>query len=99
MRIDQVVHWLCLLKSRSLATRGCRERRILLNGQPVRPAHDVQAGDEITMINPRGDRRRVVRILQVPQRQQSRQDAGALYTLVREEHIDPRDDTVIHRDE
>jgi len=88
MRIDQVLHWLCLVKSRSQATRGCREGRILVGGERVRPAREVHARDEITLRGLVAGRTRVIRIDQVPERQQSRQAAATFYTVLREEHGD-----------
>lgn len=81
MRIDQVLHWLCLLKSRSMAARACQEGRVLLNGGAARPAREVKAGDRITLMNPARDRGRILRILSVPQRQASRKEAPAYYEV------------------
>ena len=89
MRIDQVLHWLCLVKSRSQATRGCREGRILVGGEQVRPAKEIRAQDEIALRGLVGDKVRVIRIEQVPDRQQSRKDASDFYTVIREEPWDP----------
>ncbi len=89
MRVDQVLHWLCLVKSRSQATRGCREGRILVGGQRVRPSREIRAQEEIALRGLVGDRVRVIRIERVPDRQQSRKDAPDFYTLVREDPWDP----------
>lgn len=85
MRVDQVLHWLCLVKSRSQATRGCREGRILVSGERVRPSREIRAQDEITLRGLVGEKLRVIRIERVPDRQQSRKDAPDYYTLIREE--------------
>jgi len=89
MRIDQVLHWLCLVKSRSQAARGCREGRILVGGERARPAREVHARDEITLRGLVAGRTRVVRIDQIPDHQQSRQAAATFYTVLREELSDP----------
>jgi ribosomal 50S subunit-recycling heat shock protein len=88
MRIDQLLHWLCLAKSRSQAARGCQEGRVRVNGELVRPAREVRLQDEITLRGLVGERARVVRVDRLPERQQGRKDAPGFYTLVREERID-----------
>jgi ribosome-associated heat shock protein Hsp15 len=78
MRVDQVLRWLCLVKSRSQAARECRAGRILVNGQAVRPAHEVRAGDSIRRIDLAGGWRQV-RLREVPARQMSRKEAPDFY--------------------
>lgn len=91
MRIDQVLHWLCLVKSRSLAGRACREGRVLLDGQPVRPSHAVHSGDRLVLLNPTRTQATHVRLREVPERQCSRKDAGAFYHTDRVETLDGHD--------
>ncbi len=79
MRIDQVLHWLCLIKSRSLAGRGCREGWILVNGETVRPSKEVRAGDRITIQGPVVHRTQVVRLREIPEGQLSRKEAPEHY--------------------
>lgn len=76
-----MIHWLCLLKSRSMAARACQEGRVLLNGGAVRPAREVRAGDRVTLLNPARDSGRVLRILAVPIRQASRKEAPEHYEI------------------
>ncbi len=87
MRIDQVLHWLCLQKSRSMAGRNCKEERILVDEKPVRPAAKVHAGQIITFLNPLGEKLKVVRLLDIPERQQSRRDAPPYYEVVADANI------------
>ncbi len=82
MRIDQLLHWLCLQKSRSMTARGCRQGWILLNDKRTRPSKEVHSGDRITIFSPLRMRGRVVRILEVPSGQVRRKDAGAYYEIV-----------------
>ena len=82
MRVDQVLHWLCLVKSRSQATRACREGRVLVAGERVRPSREIRAGDEITLRGLISDRIRLIRIEEVPVRQQSRKEAGEFYAVL-----------------
>lgn len=91
MRIDQVLHWLCLVKSRSQGTRACREGRVLVGGERVRPSREVHALDELSLRGLVADKVRVIRIERVPECQQSRRDAPEHYTVLREEPWDPTD--------
>jgi ribosomal 50S subunit-recycling heat shock protein len=88
VRIDRVLHWLCLQKSRSLAARECRASRILLNGESTRPSRDVHPGDRITILDCLSDREEIVRILEVPQNQLSRKDARTYYETCQERGTD-----------
>jgi len=62
-----------------MAGRNCKDERILVNDNPVRPAASVRAGDIVTFLNPLGEKLRVVRLLDIPTRQQSRRDSAAFY--------------------
>ena len=51
--------WLCSVrayKSRSLATDAVKGGHIRLNGDPVKPSHDVKPGDVVTIRTPGWDR-------------------------------------------
>ncbi|MBD3236633.1 MAG: hypothetical protein GF330_08010 [Candidatus Eisenbacteria bacterium] len=79
VRIDALLHWLCLQKSRSMAARGCREGEILLNGRAVRPAKEVRVGDWISLAQRGRERWISVEILALPARQVSRAGARDYY--------------------
>jgi ribosome-associated heat shock protein Hsp15 len=55
MRIDKWLWSARFYKTRSLAAHACELGRIACNGQPVKPARDVQAGDRIGVKNESGD--------------------------------------------
>ncbi len=84
VRIDQLLHWLCLAKSRSLAARGCRQQRVLVNGEPARPARAVRAGDELTLVSTSGRQRRRLRIRDLPACAISRKQAREHYEVLEE---------------
>lgn len=77
VRIDQLLHWLCLAPSRSHAARGCKEGAILLNGRPVRPSQPVAAGDWISIADRRREVWRTLEIVMLPTHQLSRVEARA----------------------
>lgn len=91
MRIDQALHWLCLVKSRSLAARACREGRVLVDGHPVRASREARCGEEIVLQNPARVKAQVIELSAVPARQINRKDAGDYYTVIRVEELDRQD--------
>ncbi len=82
VRIDQLLHWLCLARSRSLVARACQEGRIRLNDEKVKPAKEVRVGDRIAITEPARDLRRVIEILELPARQLSRKEAPGHYRVI-----------------
>ncbi len=55
LRIDKWLWAARFFKTRSLATHACGLGRVTLNGQTVKPAHEVRAGDQLTIRNALGD--------------------------------------------
>jgi ribosome-associated heat shock protein Hsp15 len=51
-RIDKYLWAVRLYKSRSAATDACRRGRVMVGGQPVKPAHTVSAGTTIIIRKP-----------------------------------------------
>lgn len=88
MRIDLVLHSLCLFKTRSQASRACAEGRVWLNGVNVRSSHVVRPGDRIRWIDPLGRTEREVEVLEVPATQLSRSDARASVREIMNRPID-----------
>ncbi len=80
MRIDLVLKYLCLVKSRSAAKNLCENDRILADGRPVRPAASVRVGERVTIHF--AERTVTVRILEIPGNQLSKSAALAYYQLV-----------------
>ena len=88
MRIDQALHWLCLVKSRSLAARACREGRVLIDDEPVRPAREARAGEQIRLLDPSRTRGKRITLREVPTSQVSRKQAGDYYHVDQVEKLD-----------
>jgi ribosome-associated heat shock protein Hsp15 len=55
MRIDKWLWAARFFKTRSLAAHACDLGRIACNGQQVKPARDVHAGDRLSVKNASGD--------------------------------------------
>ncbi len=51
-RIDKFLWTVRIFKSRSAATEACRKGRIMVAGQPVKPAHMVSEGSTIIVRKP-----------------------------------------------
>ena len=66
MRIDLVLKYLCLAKSRSSAKALCDRGAVLVNGDTARASSVIHPGDRIE-------------IIEVPQRQASKAEAPAYY--------------------
>jgi ribosomal 50S subunit-recycling heat shock protein len=79
VRIDTLLHWLCLTRSRSLAGRACREGHVLVNGAVARASREVRPGDRIGLRDPLRATLRELELLDLPERQASRKDATTHY--------------------
>lgn len=49
MRIDKYLWTIRVFKTRTLATEACREHRVSIAGEPVKPSRELKRGDEITV--------------------------------------------------
>lgn len=49
MRVDKYLWCIRVFKTRSKATQACRENRVTVNGEHVKPAREIKAGEEITV--------------------------------------------------
>jgi ribosomal 50S subunit-recycling heat shock protein len=87
MRVDLVLKYLCLVRSRSGAKLLCKDNDILVNDQPVKPSATVRTGDKITIRFP--TRTTTLELLDVPGKQLSRSVSPTYYKKISE--VDTRD--------
>jgi len=55
VRIDKWLWAARFFKTRSLATRACELSRVLLNGQPAKPAREIHIGARLRVTNDGGE--------------------------------------------
>ena len=82
MRLDKFLKVSRLIKRRTVANDVSEQGRVLLNGNPAKPAKQVKAGDVITIIYSNGELE--VKILNVPEGNVSVQQSADLYEIIRQ---------------
>ena len=88
LRIDKLLWYLRLVKSRSLAQAVVEQGHVRLNGNRVtRCAHGVAAGDRLVV--PLGTQVRVLEITALPGRRGPASEAAACYRVLDETHAYP----------
>lgn len=88
MRLDVFLKLSRLCPRRTVAQKLCDAGIVLLNGRPAKSAHDVKAGDEITIR--KANEETVARVLEVPgSHNVSRRDAGRLIEVISKESFEP----------
>lgn len=86
MRVDVYLKKSCLVKQRSLAQKLVRGGHVSIPGRKVKPASEVQEGEQLTITFP--DRRLTVKILAVPSGNISRAAAREGYEILQEEWLE-----------
>jgi len=82
VRIDNLLHTLCLFKTRSQASRACAEGRVWLNGTAVRSSRTVKVGDRIRWRDRLGRLEQEVEVLGIPPKQVSRAAAREMVRMI-----------------
>jgi len=86
MRLDLFLKASRLCPRRSVAQKLCDAGMVFLNGTPVKSAHSVKEGDQLTIR--KRDKELIVKVVGVPtERKTSRKDAGTLFEVVSETHL------------
>jgi ribosomal 50S subunit-recycling heat shock protein len=82
LRLDLFLKCVCLAKSRSLASKGIDEGRVLLNGARTKASREVKPGD-VLEISSRATIKKI-KILEVPKGQVSKDASRDFYELLDE---------------
>ena len=83
LRLDVLLHRLCLTKSRSEAKAACEAGAVRLDGKPAKAADLVAAGRRVEVRYPR--RTLEVELLSLPGKSTSKKEARELYRVLRDE--------------
>lgn len=83
MRIDMLLKYLCLAKSRNQARKGCESGNIRLDGKAIKPSQEIRKGDILEIRYP--GRILVLEIADIPDRQVSKKLKDNYIRIIREE--------------
>jgi ribosomal 50S subunit-recycling heat shock protein len=85
LRVDVLLHRLCLTRSRSEAKAACESGAVTIDGRPARPADLVGAGRRIHIRYPA--RILEVELLELPGKGVSKKAARDLYRVITDERV------------
>jgi ribosome-associated heat shock protein Hsp15 len=88
LRVDVLLHRLCLTKSRSEAKAACEAGAVMVDGRRAKPSDTVPAGRRIEVRYP--GRTLEMELLETPGKSVSKKAAKELYRVIRDERV--RDD-------
>jgi len=83
LRVDVLLHRLCLTKSRSEAKAACEAGAVSLDGRRARPSDSVSAGRRITVRYP--SRLLELELLELPGKSVSKKAARDLYRVLQDD--------------
>lgn len=83
LRVDVLLHRLCLTRSRNEAKTACEEGAVLLDGRPARASDVVAAGRRVEIRYP--SRTLEVELAELPGKGTSKKAAREMYRILREE--------------
>lgn len=85
MRIDVLLHRLCLTRSRSEAKDACESGAIDLEGARAKPSQEVREGNVVTLRF--SNRLLEIRVLSLPPKSTSKKAAREMYEVIRDERL------------
>lgn len=85
MRIDLLLKYLCLAKTRSEAAKGISSGEIRVEGKAVKPSKEIKTGDILHIRYP--EREIVIKIIEVPRKQVPRKNRKQFYRIIRERDL------------
>ena len=80
MRIDDYLSTVFLIKRRTIAKEWIQGGKVKLNGNRIKPAHDVRIGDKIQISYPRQGL--TVEVVEVPLKSVPKKDAEKYYKQI-----------------
>jgi ribosomal 50S subunit-recycling heat shock protein len=86
LRVDVLLHRLCLTRSRSEAKHACDSGAVLIGGRPARASESVASGQKVAIRFPR--RLLEIELTQLPPKSTSRKSSRDMYRVVRDEPIE-----------
>ena len=87
LRMDVLLHRLCLTRSRSEAKTACDAGAVTLNARPARASESVLPGARISILYPW--RLLEVELLELPGKSTSKKAAREMYRVLRDEKREP----------
>ena len=85
LRVDVLLHRLCLTKSRSEAKAACESGAVTLDGKRAKASDTVQAGKRIVVKYP--SRLLELELLELPGKSVSKKAARDLYRVLKDEKV------------
>ena len=85
LRLDVLLHRLCITRSRSEAKHACDSGAVLVDGREAKASEAVAAGRTVTVRFPR--RLFVFELLSVPPKSTSKKNAREMYRVVRDDPV------------
>lgn len=92
MRLDKFLKVSRLVKRRTLAKEVCDQGRVTVNGKGAKAGTTVSVGDEISI---RFGHKIVTARVEKLQETVKKEDAGLMFTLLKEEHLQREDDNPV----
>lgn len=85
MRVDKFLKVSRIMKRRTISKELALSQRVEVNGRTAKPAHEVKAGDLVSVIF--GSRKLTVRVLSAAE-VKKKKEAADMYEVVSEEMVD-----------
>lgn len=83
LRLDVLLHRLCLTRSRSEAKNACDSGAVRVGGRPAKASQEVSAGETVALHFPR--RRLEIELTELPPKSTSKKSAREMYRVLRDE--------------
>jgi ribosomal 50S subunit-recycling heat shock protein len=85
VRLDLLLKYLCLVKTRNVARKGILKESVRVGGKAVKPSREIREGDIIHIRYP--GRVLVIEILEIPGGQVPKARCGEFYRVIRESEV------------